>query len=235
MDTGDLRVDTVELLIGVAGHGHDGRVLVGCPSGIAVAVADFGTGEGEDGLDLVGDVPFARLDARALRGCDENLVVGLHLDGGEVCRGLDDAFEVAAHRDNAVGSAVEGFDEAARGVAVDAEVGGVDAFHVDFEGRLDVAVFGFDLGGIFVEGRADELFLGGVDADNGVGCARNGVAEVAAVEFADADLIFLHQAEEEAGNELVGVGAAEMDVAARVAALAFLDRYAEIEEVFGGV
>ena len=97
VDSGDLRVDTVELLIGVAGHGHDGRVLVGCPSGIAVAVADFGSGKGEDGLDLIGDVPFARLDARALRGCDENLVVGLHLDGCEVCRGLDDAFEVAAH------------------------------------------------------------------------------------------------------------------------------------------
>lgn len=77
-----------------------------------------GAGEGEHCLHLVGDVEFARIYARALRGGHYYLVVGLHLHRSEVGGGLYQAFEVAAHGDHSVRCAVEREDEVAGGLGV---------------------------------------------------------------------------------------------------------------------
>ena len=61
--------------------------------------------------------------------------------------------------------------------------------------------------------------------------AGNCVAEVAAVNFGEHNLMFFRKVEEESAEEFVGVGASEMDVATRVTALAFLDANLEIAEV----
>ena len=67
-----------------------------------------------------------------------------------------------------------------------------------------------------------------------MGRTRNGVAEVAAVDFANLDFAFLHEVEEEAGHELVGIGASEMDVASGVASEAVAHVELEVMEVGRG-
>ncbi len=63
--------------------------------------------------------------------------------------------------------------------------------------------------------------------------AGDGVAQVAAVDLGDYDLVLVGETEEEAGEELVGIGAAQMYVAARVSAVEAFDVDAEVEEVLG--
>ena len=60
-----------------------------------------------------------------------------------------------------------------------------------------------------------------MNAYNGMGGAGNGVAQVAAVDFCQSDLMLLREVEEEAGKSLVGVGASHMDVSSVVSALTF--------------
>ncbi len=84
-----------------------------------------------------------------------------------------------------------------------------------------------------VESHADILFLGCVDSDNGVCGARNGVAQVAAVDLGERKLIFLAEVEEEACEELVGVGSPEVDIASGVSALSFGYIDLEIGEIVG--
>ena len=62
VDSLDGGSDIIQLLVGVTCDGHDGRLHVGSPSGIAVAMCNFSTCESEDSLDTTGDVPLARLD-----------------------------------------------------------------------------------------------------------------------------------------------------------------------------
>ena len=66
-----------------------------------------------------------------------------------------------------------------------------------------------------------------------MGSAGDGVAQVAAVDVGYADLMLLHEVEEEAGHELVGIGASQVDVAARVAAQTVAYVHQEVVEVAG--
>ena len=72
-----------------------------------------------------------------------------------------------------------------------------------------------------------------MDAEYGVCGAGNGVAQVAAVDLYERQLVFEAQIIEEACEELVGIGSAEVYVAARVASEAARDLEAEIMEVGG--
>lgn len=212
------RLDAVEFFVGVAGKVHDAAVHVGGPAGVAVAVGYLGTGEGEEGLDLACDIPFARLNRRALARGHEHLVVALHLDRCEVGRCLYEAFEVAAHRHYTVRGAVERLYESLGSLMVKGELGAVVAFELEFEGWFETGIFVFDIGHELVECHTHLLFARSVDAEYGVGGAWYGVAQVAAVDFAQCDFVVEAKGVEEAGKQLVGIGAAQVYVAARVAA-----------------
>ena len=65
-------------------------------------------------------------------------------------------------------------------------------------------------------------------------CTGDGIAEVAAVDFRNGHgVVSFHEAEEETGHNLVGVGATEVDVAARMAAQTVAHIHQEVVEIFG--
>ena len=85
--------------------------------------------------------------------------------------------------------AVDGFDQGGRGLAVYGVFGTVGACELELESGLKSCVFALNVGYIFVEGYADLLLVLGVDAEYGVSGTRDGVAEVAAVDFAERYLV----------------------------------------------
>lgn len=76
--------NSVEFLICIASELHERRLHVGLPTGVAFAVCHLCAGEEEVCFDLVGDVPFARIDGAALACCHHNGVVFAYFHRGEV-------------------------------------------------------------------------------------------------------------------------------------------------------
>ena len=72
------------------------------------------------------------------------------------------------------------------------------------------------------------LFMVRMDTENRVGLARDGVAQVSALDGADCDIPLLRAFPYHAGDDLVGIGTAEMYVAAAVAAEKTGARNAEV-------
>ena len=73
---------------------------------------------------------------------------------------------------------------------IDSELRFVDRLEIEFDGGLDAGVFIFDFCYIFVESYADVFLALGAYAEDGMCCARNSVAEVAAVDFSKSDFVF---------------------------------------------
>ena len=114
--------------------------------------------------------------------------------------------------------AVKRFDKVAACLGVNCVFGAFGGGKLEFHACFESCVFTLYISCEFVEGYAHLLFARGVYAEHGMCGARNGVAQVAAVDFAERYHMFQAQPEEEACEQLVGVGAALVDVAARVAA-----------------
>ncbi len=227
----DGRHNAVKFLICLRGHVHDGRVHVRSPAGIAVAVCYLGAGHSEQGLNLVGYIPLARLNRRTLAGGNQNLIVGLHLHRSKVCGGFNQTLEGTAHRNHTVRRAVQSLNQTTGGVAVDSKVRTVDTLQLQFQTRLDIAVFAFNIGHIIIKGHTYLLLVGSMYTEYGVGSTRNSITQVAAVDFAQTQFVGLHQSPQEAGHKLVGIGAAKMDVATGVTTQTLADIELEIMEI----
>ena len=80
MNSFDGGFDTIKFFICFRSDLHDLRVHVGSPSGITVSVAYFRTCKSEESLNLIGNIPLARLDRRTLAGGDDNLIGIFHRD-----------------------------------------------------------------------------------------------------------------------------------------------------------
>ena len=128
---------------------------------------------------------------------------------------------------------VERLDERLGGVVVYGVLGLVDGVELELDSGLDACVFSLDVGYELVESYADLLLVCRAYAEHGMCGARNGVAEVAAVDFAERDLVLGAQTVEEPREELVGVGASEVDVAAGVSSETVGDVELEVVEVGG--
>ena len=192
-------------------------VGVGRPAGVAVGVPYAAAGQPEGGFELGGGGLLGALHAAALRGADDDGAV-LHLDGSQVGGGLDEVVDLAAHGQHAVGAGVDEVDESLLGVGVD-----------DLLGHVGVAQFELHagLGGAELEhhglAHAGDHGLEGAHLvvghhHEGLGLAGYGVAQVAAVDGGQAHGVAEGALPEDAVEELVGAGAAAVDVVAAVAA-----------------
>ena len=85
--------------------------------------------------------------------------------------------------------------------------------------------------GIFVESSDDLMFVCGRHANYGMSGAGDRIAQVAAVDLGQAQLMFLKYLPEETSQHLVGIGMTQMNVAAGVAAESAADADLEIEEI----
>ncbi len=98
--------------------------------------------------------------------------------------------------------------------------------------RFHALILVEDLLTIFLDMERQFLFMVCMDTENRVGLARDdGVAQVSALDGADCDIPLLRAFPYHAGDDLVGIGTAEMYVAAAVAAEKTGARNAEVFEV----
>ena len=114
-------------------------------------------------------------------------------------------------------------------VGVDDLGGSVDGLDGHLERRLDTSHFDFDHGSELVEVGYELVATCCGHTDDGVSLAGDGIAEVAATDVGDEQTGL---GGEEAGEHLVGIGTAEVDVATRVAAEE--TAYADTSEVVVG-
>ena len=80
---------------------------------------DFCASKLKHGCNTLRQEDALAVDGAALHRADTDLAAGLHLDGGQVRGGLDQAGDVGAHRRHAVGNRNQGVDQIAGRAAVD--------------------------------------------------------------------------------------------------------------------
>ena len=185
----DCGFHSVEFLVCIGSYTHYAAVHVGSPSGISVAVCHFCAARRKSASTWRAISHLRDSIDGALRGGDQNFVVGKHLHRREVGRCLHQSFEVAAHRNHAVRCAVKRFDKVAACARSQLRIRGVRlGGKLEFHAWVRVLRIHLDISCEFVEGHADGLFARGVYAEHGMCGAGNGVAEVASVDFGRAIL-----------------------------------------------
>ncbi len=101
VDRGDLRLLLPDLGVDAANDIQHRRVEVRLPAGILIGDSRFEAGQRAGRPDRVDDGVQTRGDAAPSAADDADLVADTH--GGDVVRGLDEAADVGAHRQHAVG------------------------------------------------------------------------------------------------------------------------------------
>ena len=151
----------------------------------------------------------------------------MRADNGKVARRLDEAGHVSAHADDAVGAALDGVDQVVGRHLVDDRGGRVDLHGLEAQVGFDARIFGPEHVFKLVDGLEEIFAVFAVDGDDGVTLARNGVAHVAAVDVGEHGLVVGRGIFQESEQQLVGIGALQGYVAARVPAAEPADADAE--------
>ena len=151
----------------------------------------------------------------------------LHLDGGEIGGGLDEAGDVMTHGDHAVGALAERHDEAIGLVGRDKGLGHVGCLkveaHVGLYGAEDLLHLRYEM----VPLNADLLLESHRDGDDGFRFAGDGIAEVTAVDGRELEVGLGHDTREEPDEDLVSIRTTFVDIVAGVAAAQ--SRYAQAD------
>ena len=212
------RLLAIKFFVCVSGNLHDGRVHVGGHPGYPspwVTLAPAARNRASiwlamSYLRLSTELRWLVVTSIVLSGCiftEARLVEGLH-----------QAFEVVAHGDYSVGAGIKRAYQAQGGVGIDGVFGLVGGSDGDIHCRVGVGILVLDVSHKFVERYHYFFFLRGMYAHYGMCCSGDGVAQVAAAYFAEHDIMLLRQAEEEACEQLVGVGASFVDIASGMSA-----------------
>ena len=117
------------------------------------------------------------------------------------------------HLDDAVGAGRDGIDESTLEIVGEELRGRIGRLKGESEGRLDISELLLDVGNEAVELHTDILLMAHGDGADGRGLARDGVMKIAAVELGNTEAAPLLRQSDEAGQELVCIGASEVDVA----------------------
>ena len=102
------------------------------------------------------------------------------------------------------------------------------------ESGFDALVLYLDIGYEFVESHADGFLACGIHTEHGMCGAGNGIAEVASVDFGQRHFVLEAESVEEPGQQFVGIGTAEVDIASGVSSEAAADFKTEEMEIGGG-
>ena len=217
VDSHDSGFLLVEFFVGLL-HSFEERALhVGFPTRISAAEFAGATGEFSQAYQAFGESFLGCVD----RGAEESLdgeVFASGFDDGEVERSLDEAFHIAAHADNAVGSDHHGVDNLL-GVGVGDDIlrhAYLFVFHEEV--RFDGSEFLFDPRSHLVEFSEDALGVFFRESDDRFAVARNSVAHVAAIDADKTEATFSHPAKM-AEEKLVDIGTAGVDLHTGVATL----------------
>ena len=141
----------------------------------------------------------------------------LHLDGGEIGGGLDEAGDVVTHGDHAVGALAERHDEAVRLIGGDKGLGHVGCLEIEAHVRLYSAEDLLHLRYEMVPLDAYLLLESHGDGDDGFRFAGDRIAEVTTADRRELEIGLRHDTREEPDEDLVSVGATFVDIVAGVA------------------
>ena len=196
---------------------EDRGVRIGIPAGITFAVFGLGSDSLEAGSHPLGRPQFGAFHRGPLAGGNQHVPV-LALDGCQVSGGLHEIGDFIAHPQNAVRAGHQGVNQFVPVLFPEDPFRFSGFFGNEFQIGFGMLVFGSES----IPERGDVLFhfrkfvLG--DADQGCRFPGNRVAQVSALERGEPEIVLVFQIVECAGQELVGVGAAFVDVVAGVAA-----------------
>ena len=126
-----------------------------------------------------------------------------------------------------------GTQEAQGGVLVDGHGKGVGALEDKAHVGLCDPIFGLYLGGEDVEVDADVLLVLGGKGTHGTGFAGDGIVEVSTGDFAQVEVVLVERLQQEAVEQLVGIGKALVDVVATMSARKATQLDGEVEIALG--
>ena len=207
------------------------RIGIGRPAGITVRMSDFGAGEPQHRLDGLCGITLGALHRRTLRRSDHD-PLGTELHRCQIRRGLDQPFDGVRHRQHAVRQTDERPDERLHRHGIEYPFDPLDFVQGHLQIGFGVLELLDDLDGERTAALAHVAGRLGGNAEDGERLARNGVAQVAAVETVQHRPVG-QQLVKQPRHQLVGVGAPLLDVVARMAAGQPLDVDTEIFEPVG--
>ena len=134
-----------------------------------------------------------------------------------------------AHGYHPVRCRIEGTDERTGHSIFNHELGCIGRSNIYRHIRVHATQLGSHIGSKVVDLGPDSLLILGIHGNHRHGLARYGVAQVTAVDGTQVNLVTLHAQPQEAGQQFVGIAAAQVNIATRVAAQQVLHLDPQVE------
>ena len=142
---------------------------------------------------------------------------------------------VLTHGQYAVGQTDDCLDEARCEVVREYFRGGVGRFEVELHGFLRRGILVLEVCGEQIEQNAHVLLLRHGHTTYGATVARDGIVQTSALHVGELHVTLLHQAQQDAEQEQVGIGTLLLDVVTGVTSHQTFHRQAEEVAAFGSV
>ena len=166
----------------------------------------------------IGNVLFGGGGRAALAGLDADDTTGLHLYGGQIGGGFHQPRNVLAHGIHTVGCGIDGLQQSLGGIFVNGFGTGCFRFEHELEVRVNDGILCLHFGGKDIQVCTQGMLVGIGYGNYRVCFAGNGVAQVTTVYFAKVHVVLLGCLAQEAVQQLVGIAAPQVYVAAGVSA-----------------
>ena len=217
MDRTHLGLHTEKFLIAGNRDFQQFGLGIGRPAGIPLRMRHLGTRQSEHRFDHLRRIDLGTLHRGALRSGHDDPIVPFEFHRSEVGRCLDKSRHGQRHLDHSVGESYERVKQVALGRRIDHRCGR-HLFDSDLEIRFPELGFGCKFPGKLLVESLEAGFRTARHGENRIRLARNGIAQVAAVETAQAQSETLGAVPQQPCDQFVGIHTTLIDVVAGVSA-----------------